>query len=337
MKQYIHHVIAKKNLSHDKAEAAFTQIMSGEATPVEMTAFLVGLKMKGETIAEITAAAQVLRRHGITIAAPNHTLDTCGTGGDHSGSFNISTAVALVLAGCNIPVAKHGNRSVSSSSGSADVLQALGVNIHAAPAVMEHCLAHYNVCFLMAPHFHPAMRHVAEVRKALALRTIFNILGPLANPARAEYQLLGVYERSLLNVMAQVLHNMDCKAAWVVCGEDGMDELTLTGKSYIAQLKEGTITNFTITPEDAGLKRCLPNDLRGGNARENAQELKALLQGKGSRAYRDVVLLNAAAGLVVAGYSKTLTSAVHKAASALDEGKAYQCLQNLIEVSNHES
>ena len=334
IKKYIENLIRGKDLDEDEALRAFQIVMNGGATPVQISALLVALRVKGETIDEITSAAKILRSKAGKFNAPAGALDTCGTGGDNSGSYNVSTAVAFVIAACGIPVAKHGNRAISSKSGSADVLKSLGVNIEAENEVMEKAIKEAGIGFMMAPKFHSAMRHVAPIRQELGVRTIFNLLGPLSNPASTKYQLLGVFSKGLVTVLAQVLDRLEVKRAWVVHGSDGMDELTTTGTSYVAQLDDGEITNFEINPEDAGLERVDPHELKGGSAQHNAMELKDLLRGKGNKAYRDIVLLNAGAGLVVAKKAKDIKEGVELAREAIDSGAANDILLKLVEISN---
>jgi len=326
----------KKNLTQEQATRAFQILMNGGATPAQMAAFLMGLRMKGETAQEITAGAVVLRAKAPRINAPTGCMDTCGTGGDQRSTYNISTAAAFVLAACGVPVAKHGNRSVSSRSGSADVLAALGVKIDADIPVLERCLRECNIAFLHAPKFHSAMRHVAPVRQELGLRTVFNLIGPLSNPAAPDYQLVGVYSESWLEPMAQALKELGCKAAWVVHGSDGLDELTLTGATQVAALKDGAITRFEVTPEDAGLARASLEELKGGSAEENAKALQDAISGMES-AYRRAVLLNAAAALVVCGKAASLADGVARAAEAIDSGAAFGILQKLISLSHERS
>ena len=262
-----------KNLSQEMATRAFQIIMNGGATPAQFAAILMGLRIKGETIEEITAGAIALRVKAKKFESVAGAIDTCGTGGDSRGTYNISTATAFVLAACGVPVVKHGNRSVSSRSGSADVLAELGVKIDAEPQICEKSLRECGIAFLLATKFHPAMRHVAPIRQELGIRTIFNILGPLANPATPDFQLLGVYSKKLVRPMAEVLKSLGTKAAWVVHGSDGLDELTLTGVSYACELKNGEITEFEVSPEDAGLERVSLEDLRGQDPEYNAKAL----------------------------------------------------------------
>lgn len=332
-----HNILAllaeRKNLPREQCTRAFQLIMNGGATPAQMAAFLMGLRMKGETVDEITAAAYVLRMKAAKIKTPAGCIDTCGTGGDAKGTYNISTAVAFVLAACGVPVAKHGNRAVSSQSGSADVLSLLGVKIDADVRVLERCFKECNIAFLMAPRFHNAMRHVAPIRQELGIRTVFNLLGPLANPAHPDYQLLGIYSKAWVEPIANVLKELGTKAAWVVHGSDGLDELTITGASYVTELKDGVIRSFEITPEDAGLERAPLDELKGKNPEYNATALLNALSGMES-AYRRAVLLNAAAGLLITGKSKDLKAGVAMATEAIDSGKAHTLLKKLVEVSN---
>ena len=326
-------LIACEHLTKEESERAFQIIMNGGATPAQMAAFLVALRLNGESVAEIAGAATAMRAKMETINAPKEILDVCGTGGDGSHSFNISTAVAIVVAGCGVAVAKHGNKSVSSASGSADVLAQLGVNIQADKSSSEKALNEANLCFLFAPLYHKAMRHVAPIRHELGIRTIFNLLGPLANPAKPKRQLMGVYDKDLILPMAEVLRELGSKKAWVVCGSDGMDELTITGVSYVAQLENGEITQFEITPQDAGLELHEKEDLKGAKPEKNAKELGLLLAGKKS-AYRDIVLLNSAASLLIADKVVDLKQGVELAANAIDSGKAQEVLAELIRISN---
>lgn len=324
---------AGKHLPRDVAERAFQIIMNGGATPAQMAAFLMGLRINGETIDEITAGATVLRAKMKTINAPAGTIDTCGTGGDSRGTYNISTATAFVMAACGVPVAKHGNRSVSSKSGSADVLEALGINVAMEPEQAERCLHECGITFLMAPKFHSAMRHVAPIRQELGLRTIFNMLGPLSNPAKPHFQLLGVYSKDLLEPFAHVLQQLGVEAAWVVHGHDGLDELTLTGTSFVAELKNGSIRTFEVTPAEAGLPSAMLEDLKGGDASVNAEAMRTALSGI-ENPYRNAVVYNAAAGLVIAGKAADLKQGATLAAAAIDNGEAFKVLQKLVLISH---
>lgn len=335
---YIQYITKGQSLSFEDAGHAFQIMMRGGATPAQIAGFLTALKMKGETIQEIAGAANAMRAVAKTIQAPTGTLDTCGTGGDGKHTLNISTAVALLTAACGVPVAKHGNRSVSSRCGSADVLEMLGFNLELTPKQAEQCLEKYGFCFLFAPMHHPAMRHVAPIRKELGIRTIFNILGPLANPAATDYQLLGVYDPSLMEIMAHVLQMLGTKRAWVVHGADGMDELSITGSSYVTEIIDDTIHNFEISPTDAGLDLGTLEAIEGKDAAFNASALRDLVQGaKGT--YRNAVLYNTAASLIIAGKTDTLLGGVEIAANAIENGDAWRLLSNVAsftqEVAQH--
>lgn len=333
MKPFLKKLSVGHNLSLEEAAQAFEILMSGKATDGQIGAFLTALALRGETVDEITGAAQVMRAKAKTISAPPGTIDCCGTGGDQSGTLNISTAVSFVLAGCGVPVAKHGNRAASSKSGAADVLAALGVNLDASPEVAEKSLQENNICFLMAPNHHPAMHHVAPVRKTLGFRTIFNLLGPLSNPAGAPFQLIGVFAAKWQLPMAQVLKRLGVASAWVVHGSDGLDELTISGPSFVTAVKNGEINSFHVKPEDAGLERSSLDAIRGDGPEMNALALKELLAGK-KNAYRDIVLFNAAAGLVVTGKVPDLKQGAALAAQAIDEGLALHALNALIRATN---
>lgn len=322
-----------QSLTLDQAEEAFGIIMSGDATPSQMGGFLMALRVRGETVDEILGAARTLRAKMLPIEAPAGAIDTCGTGGDAKGTLNISTAAALVVAACGVPVAKHGNRALSSKSGAADVLGALGVNIDAGMTLVRRALFEANTCFLMAPRHHSAMRHVGPTRIELGTRTIFNLLGPLSSPARVTRQLLGVFDRAWVEPLAEVLKLLGHERAWVVHGADGLDELTTTGSSFVAELRDGGIRTFEVTPEDAGLPRATLDDLRGGDASENAAAITALLDG-GQGPFRDVVLLGSAASLVIAGKAEDLKAGVALAAAAIDSGAARETLAKLAAITN---
>ena len=292
-------------LTRAEAEAAFDHLLSGEVTPAQTGAFLMGLRVRGETVDEITGAVAAMRSRMARVAAPAGAIDIVGTGGDGSGSYNVSTLAALVVAACGVPVAKHGNRAASSRSGASDVLAALGVRVGGPPASVERCLAAAGIGFMMAGAHHAAMRHVASARVELGTRTIFNILGPLSNPAGVERQLLGVFSRSWLEPLAEVMRNAGSRRVWVVHGSDGLDEMTTTGPTSVAELRDGTVRLFEVTPEEAGLPRAAAADLRGGDPAHNAAALRAVLAGARTP-YRDIALLNAAGALVVAGRAETL-------------------------------
>jgi len=321
------------SLTRDEARHAFSIIMSGDATDAQIGAFLMGLRVRGETVDEITAGAEVMREKVLKVPAPADAIDTCGTGGDGSGSFNISTAVSLVVAGCGVPVAKHGNRALSSKAGAADVLKFLGVNIEAEPDQVAACIREAGVGFLFAPRHHSAMRHVGPARAELGTRTIFNLLGPLSNPAGTKRQIVGVYADRWVLPLAEVLHKLGMRHVWVVHGLDGLDEITTTGPTHVAELNLGKIREFEVTPEEAGIKRALPTALKGGDAATNALALSALIDGH-IGPYRDIVLLNAAAALIVAGKVEDLPSGAKMAAQAIESGAARKALDTLIEVSN---
>ena len=335
LKPFIARIADGERLTAEDAAAAFEIIMSGEATGSQIGGFLIGLRQRGETVEEITGAARIMRAKALTLEAPPGAMDCCGTGGDGSGSFNISTAVSFVLAGAGVPVAKHGNRALSSRSGAADVLAALGVNIDADLALVRRALWEANVCFLMAPRHHGAMRHVGPTRVELGTRTVFNLLGPLANPAGTRHQLIGVFARQWIEPLAQVLGRLGTARAWVVHGSDGLDELTTTGPSEVAALEDGQVRTFSVHPEEAGLPLATPEDLRGGDAPTNAAALTALLDGAPGP-YRDIVLFNAAAALIVAGKAGNLADGTRLAAQAIDGGFARQALRRLIAITDGE-
>ncbi|MBV9522737.1 MAG: anthranilate phosphoribosyltransferase [Alphaproteobacteria bacterium] len=332
LKALLGRVAAGERLGEDDAETAFDVMMSGNATPAQMGAFLMGLRVRGETVEEITGAARALRAKALRIEAPPGAIDTCGTGGDGSGSFNISTATALVLAGAGVPVAKHGNRNLSSHCGSADVLAALGVNIEADLALVRKSLWEAGIGFLMAPRHHSAMRHVGPTRIELGTRTIFNLLGPLSNPAGAKRQLVGVFAPQWVRPMAEVLRKLGSERAWVVHGA-GLDELTTTGVSQVAELREGEVRSFEVTPEALGLKRARLADLKGGDAATNAAMMRELLSGAGGP-IRDIVLFSSGAALVVAGRAGDLSQGMALAARAIDGGAARGALARLVAITN---
>jgi anthranilate phosphoribosyltransferase len=324
---------AGKPLTSEQAETAFDIMMSGNATPSQMGGFLMALRVRGETVEEITGAVRAMRAKMTRIEAPAGAIDTCGTGGDAAGTWNISTGAAIVVAACGVPVAKHGNRGLSSKSGAADVLGVLGVNIDADMALVKQALWDANICFMMAPRHHSAMRHVGPTRVELGTRTIFNLMGPLSNPAGAKRQLTGVFSRAWIGPMAEVLGKLGAERAWVVHGSDGIDELTTTGPSYLAEWKDGRVTTSEVTPEEAGLPRATATALKGGDPATNALAVNALLDGHPG-AYRDIVLYNSAAALLVAGKAATLRTGVQMAAEAIDSGKARATLAKLIAITN---
>jgi anthranilate phosphoribosyltransferase len=336
LRKFLSQITGGQHLSREDATRVFQIIMNGGATPAQIAAVLIAMRINGETVDEIAGAAIVMRAKMERISAPENTIDVCGTGGDAINNYatlNVSTAVALVVAACGIPVAKHGNKSVSSSSGSADVLSSLGVNIQADKAAAERSLREAGICFLYSPLYHRAMRHVTPIRQELNMRTIFNLLGPLANPAMPRYQLMGVYDKELLVPLAETLKILGSRRAWVVHGSDGMDELTITGTSHVAELRNDEIHTFEITPEEAGLARTDPDLLKGKNPDSNAHALSLLLSGTLSP-YRDIVLLNAAGALMAADKVTHIKDGVMMAAEALDSGKAKEALANLVKISN---
>jgi anthranilate phosphoribosyltransferase len=320
-------------LSREEAARAFDQMMSGEATPAQMGALLMALRVRGETVDEITGAVTAMRAKMLRVEAPLEAVDVVGTGGDASGSFNISTCAALIVAGAGVPVAKHGNRALSSRSGAADVLAALGVNIDLAPDKIAHCIHEAGIGFMFAPAHHPAMKNVGSTRLELGTRTIFNLLGPLSNPAGVRRQMVGVFSRQWTEPLALVLKNLGAERVWVVHGSDGLDEITTSGPTSVTALENGTIRSFEISPEEVGLPKVKPEHLRGGDAATNAQAVEDVLEGKPSP-FRDVALLNAAAALVVAGKAKDLKGGFQLATHALDSGEAEGRLDRLIVVSN---
>lgn len=334
IKEAIIKVSGKENLPYDMAKQVMDEIMNGEATNVQITSLLTALTVKGETVEEISAAASSMRSHAVNIHPDKDVLEIVGTGGDKSNSFNISTTAAIVISAAGIPVAKHGNRAASSKSGAADVLETLGVNITAEPKKMEEILNKENICFLFAQKYHNAMKYVAPVRKELGIHTLFNILGPLANPANPTMQLLGVYSKDLVEPMANVLYNIGVKNAMVVFSEDGMDEITTSAPTYVCEVRDGKFKTYTIKPEDFGFTRCSKKDLLGGTAKENAEITRAILEGEEKGAKRDTVLINAGAGIYVARPELGLDGAIKLAADIIDSGKALEKLNTFIKMSN---
>jgi anthranilate phosphoribosyltransferase len=322
-----------ENLSYEMAEAVMDEIMSGEASQVQMSAFLVAMSMKGETIEEITACAAGMRKHCVKLLHDMDVLEIVGTGGDGANSFNISTTSSLVISAAGVPVAKHGNRAASSKCGAADVLEALGVNITVPPERSTELLEKINLCFLFAQNYHIAMKYVAPVRRELSIRTIFNILGPLANPAGANMQLLGVYDESLVEPLAHVLANLGVKSAMVVYGQDGLDEISVSAPTTVCEVRDGKFESYVITPEQFGLSRYSKEELVGGTPAENAAITRAILSGE-QGAKRDAVVLNSAAALHVARPDLTLEEAVKTVQNIIDSGKAMEQLNRFIELSN---
>jgi anthranilate phosphoribosyltransferase len=332
-KPYLAKVATGASLTREEARSAFDDLLSGEVTPAQGGAFLMALRVRGEALDEIVGAVSAMRGRMTRVNAPADAMDIVGTGGDHSGSYNISTLASMIVAGCGIPVAKHGNRAASSRSGAADVLTALGVKIGLDPAALERCLAEAGLCFMFAQAHHASMRHVAPVRVELGTRTLFNLLGPLSNPAGVRRQLLGVFSDTWLEPLTQVLKEMGTERVWTVHGSDGLDEITTTGPTHVVALENGTIHRFTVTPDEVGLTTARPEDLKGADPEHNAAELRRVLDGE-KTAYRDIAVLNAAAALVVAGEAGNLREGVERAASAVDSGAAKGALERLIQVSN---
>ena len=321
MKDMIGRVAGGETLSQDDAESAFDTMMSGEATPSQIGGFLMALRVRGETVDEITGAARTMRAKMTRVTAPDDAIDIVGTGGDGAGTYNISTAAAFVVAACGVPVAKHGNRALSSKSGAADVLMALGVNIDIAADAIGRCITDVGLGFMFAPNHHAAMKHVGPSRVELGTRTIFNLLGPLSNPAGARRQLIGVFAPEWVEPVARVLGQLGSERVWVVHGASGLDEISTTGPTRVSSLIDGEVTSFEISPADAGLSPSSLEELRGGDAEANAAAMRAVFEGKPS-AYRDIVLLNAGASLVVADAAKSLTDGVTMAQAVVDNGAA---------------
>jgi anthranilate phosphoribosyltransferase len=347
IKEAIGKIVRLQNLTEDEAAASMTEIMSGEATEAQIGAFITALRMKGETIDEITGCAKIMRKFATPIRVKSYVdidredineddetiLDTCGTGGDGTSTFNVSTATAFVVAACGLRVAKHGNRSVSSMCGSADVLEALGVNLNVTSEKVEECLSKIGIGFLFAPSLHGAMKYAIGPRRQIGIRTIFNILGPLTNPANATAQVLGVYEEKLVDVIANVLKNLGTKKAWVVHGEDGLDEITISSDTTVAELNEGKVTVFKVNPADYGIKKAYIPDIKGGSAVDNAMTIRKILGGEAGPKM-DIVLLNSAAGLYVGGKAADIKEGLALAKEAIDSGRAKERLEMLIKMTN---
>ncbi len=340
IKQAIAKVVLRQDLSEEEMVGVMNEIMGGEATPAQIGSFITGLRMKGETVEEITGAVRVMREKatpiasGVNVGQGDVLVDTCGTGGDGSGTFNVSTTTAFVVAGAGLPVAKHGNRSISSHCGSADVLEAAGVSLDLSPEQVGKCIQEIGIGFLFAPALHGAMKHAIGPRRELGIRTIFNILGPLTNPAGANVQILGVFDRELIEPLAQVLGKLGSKRALVVHGEGNLDELTVTGITHVADLHNGQVTTYSVSPEEVGLSMANLDDLRGGTtAEESASQLRAVLGGeKGAK--RDMVLLNSGAALMAAGLCDDLKAGITRAAEVIDSGRALEKLDLLVAFSN---
>jgi anthranilate phosphoribosyltransferase len=333
LKPLIGKVAAGTPLTRAEAREAFGVMMSGDATPSQIGGFLMALRVRGETVDEITGAVEIMREKMLRVAAPADAIDIVGTGGDASGSFNISTCAAFVAAGAGLKVAKHGNRALSSKSGAADVLMALGVKLDIGPERISDCIGQAGVGFMFAPSHHSSMKHVGPSRVELGTRTIFNLLGPLSNPAGARRQVTGVFSRQWVEPLAHVLKNLGSEACWICHGEGGMDEIVPTGTTWISEMKDGQVTSFEITPEAVGLKRSSFAELKGGEAAQNADALRHVLAGNPS-AFRDAAVMTAGAALVVAGKAADLTQGVSAAQTAIDSGAAEAALATLVKVSN---
>jgi anthranilate phosphoribosyltransferase len=335
IKETINKVIQNQDLTETEMVETMDEIMSGNASPAQIGAFITALRMKGETIAEITGAAKVMRKKAakIQVAGDSVVVDTCGTGGDQAHTFNISTTAAFVVAAAGLTVAKHGNRSVSSKCGSADLLMTLGVNIQAEIQRVEECLNEIGIGFLFAPMMHSAMKYAIGPRREIGIRTIFNVLGPLTNPAGAHSQLIGVYSQALTDPLASVLGNLGTNHAFVVHGSDGLDEITLTGKTFVSELKYGNISSFELDPKDYGMDYCEKEDLLGGDSKENAEISTKILKGeKGAK--RDVVVLNAAVAITAGERAENISAGIKAAKEAIDSGAAFEKLSKLIELTN---
>jgi anthranilate phosphoribosyltransferase len=332
----IEKVVRHQDLSEEEATAAMHEVMEGRAAPAALAGLLAVLAMKGERPAEIVGFALAMRRHAVPLAhPPGEVFDTCGTGGDRSGTFNISSAAALVVAACGVKVAKHGNRSVSSRCGSADLYEELGVNVGAPPAVVERSLAEANIAFFFAPTFHPAMRHAGPTRRELGIRTVFNLLGPLTNPAGALRQIVGVPRAELTEPLAQALSRLGAERAWVVHGADGIDEISTTGHTKVSEARGGAVHTFYLHPSEVGVARAAPSDLLGGDAAVNAAMIMRVLEGQRG-APRDVVVLNAGAALFVAGRTASVREGIRQAAEAIDSGRAAETLGRMVRASQAE-
>ncbi len=333
MKSLLAKVADGKSLTRDESRAAFGTIMSGQATPSQMGAFLMAMRVRGETVDEITGAVEVMREKMTRVTAPENAVDIVGTGGDASGSYNISTCAAFIAAGAGLKIAKHGNRALSSKSGAADVLVALGVKVDTTPEVIANCIVETGLGFMFAPAHHSSMKHVAPTRVELGTRTIFNLLGPLSNPASVKKQIIGVYSKNWVEPLAHVLNNLGSERCWIAHGEGGMDEIVPTGTTWIAELKDGKVSTLEVTPEKVGLKRARREELTGADATYNATALRDVLAGKPS-AYADASIMTAGAACVIAGTAETLEQGIAMAREAIKSGAAMSVLEKLVKVSN---
>ena len=336
IKEAIVKLSKKEDLTYQEAETVMDEIMSGQATAVQMSSYLTALSMKGETIDEITASAAGMRAHCIKLLHDLDVLEIVGTGGDGANSFNISTTSSLVIAAGGVPVAKHGNRAASSKSGAADVLEALGVNITIPPEKSAELLKKINICFLFAQNYHIAMKYVAPIRKELGIRTVFNILGPLSNPAGANMELMGVFDQALVEPLAQVMAKLGVTKGMVVFGQDSLDEISMRASTSVCEIKDGKFTSYVLTPEQFGYERCTKEELQGGTPQENAEITKAILEGRETGAKRHAVCLNAGAALYIAGKAASIEAGVKMAEQLIDSGAALKKLEEFIEKSNQE-
>ncbi len=334
IQQAIKDLCMNQNLDYSTAKSVMHEIMDGLASPVQMSSFLTALSLKGETIEEITACAAGMREHCVRLLHQLPVLEIVGTGGDKSGSFNISSTSSIVISCCGVPVAKHGNRAASSQCGSADVFEALGVNIAVSPEKSKELLHSIGLCFLFAQNYHIAMKYVAPVRKELGIRTVFNILGPLANPAGAAMQLMGVYDNSLVEPLSQVMANLGVEDGMVVFGQDGLDEISLSSPTNVCEVRNGTFSKYEITPEQFGFQRCTKRDLLGGDAKTNAEITRSIVEGGHKGPKRDVVLLNSGCALFIAKKASSIQEGIAMAAEAIDSGRARQQLSSFIRLSN---
>lgn len=335
MKEEIQKVVDRHDLTEEEAKKVMNAMLSGEASQAQLGAFLTAMRMKGETLEELTGFASVLKEKAQHIAPKiENYLDLVGTGGDRTFTFNISTTAAFVAAGAGLPIAKHGNRSISSKSGAGDVLEELGVNILATPEIVTKCVEEVGIGFMFAQSFNKSMKYVGQARKEMGIRSVFNILGPLANPSDAKAMVVGVYDPDLTDLVANVMERLGVVNGFVVSGEDHMDEFTLTGKTTVSEIKDGRVTTYQVTPERFGLKRATLEELQGGDSKENARITTAILKGEERGAKREIVLFNTAAALYVGGMAENIEKGIDMAAESIDSGKAYKILENLVKISN---
>jgi anthranilate phosphoribosyltransferase len=335
-KSLINQLASGESLTLSQAEQAFEILLAGHVSPVQQAAFLMALRVRGEAVDEIIGAVRSLRAKMVRVSAPQNAIDIVGTGGDHSGSYNVSTLASLIVAACGVPVAKHGNRAASSQSGAADVLSELGIKLGGTPENISHCIREANVGFMFAPAHHPSMKHVADVRKELGIRTIFNLIGPLSNPAGVKRQLLGVYDVAWCEPLVEVLKNLGSERVWAVHGAGGLDEISTTGETHVVALENGVIRSFTLTPEEVGLPRATLDQLKGGSPAHNAQALRDVVMGA-KTPYRDIAVFNAGAALTLADHAVDVQEGVRLAQRALDEGHVLATLEKLITASHMEA